>query len=390
MTRTQVWIRELLEQPRPCITLALAGGVEAGRKTEWKNALRGVKEALAGGGEPAERLAARLTAAGAEVNRSEEVRRGVVVLAAPARMEVHRVSAIPPLVRVADRFDVRVLLRLLAESQEKRFYIAALSQKRTRVIRCTEESSEEVPFPHGYSSSLEEALQTEAPDHRLDNRSSAGPSVGTGTVVFGTSSDRDGKDEYLLHFFREVDRAVNVILRGSEDPLVAAGVEHEIALYRRVNTYPHLIEPGIYGAPNALEGGVMRGRGMVLLEERARESGGIPADFDKRVGTGRASIRIPEIVSAAYEGRVSHLFFQESAEYRGTYDARRGVRHMDELREGAVDLIEAAAYETIRQGGAARLVTGSATPHGVPVCALFRYSKAMEESTRSSGASASS
>jgi hypothetical protein len=51
-----------------------------------------------------------------------------------------------------------------------------------------------------------------------------------------------------------------------------------------------------------------------------------------------------------------------------------------------VDLIEAAAFETIRQGGAARLLAGSAMPNGVPVCALFRYAASSEESTRSSGA----
>jgi hypothetical protein len=39
----------------------------------------------------------------------------------------------------------------------------------------------------------------------------------------------------------------------------------------------------------------------------------LPPDFDKRVGTGHASMQIQEIVVADHEGRVSHLYFQEEA-----------------------------------------------------------------------------
>jgi hypothetical protein len=218
-------------------------------------------------------------------------------------------------------------------------------------------------------------MQTRKPDHTLDNHVSGGASMGAGSVVFGTSSDRDDKDEHLLHFFNGLDRAVHTALKGSTEPLIAVGVEHELALYRRVNTYAGLVEAGVHGAPDGLEGGEIHKRALELLVDRAAEKDSeVPADFDKRVGTGHASTRVADIVAAAFEGRVSHFFFQAAAQYSGIYDpVRQRIKHTEDPTDSPVDLVEAAAFQTIRQGGIAKILPASAMPNGVPVCALFRY-----------------
>ncbi|HVW83580.1 MAG TPA: hypothetical protein VHB50_02830, partial [Bryobacteraceae bacterium] len=229
--------------------------------------------------------------------------------------------------------------------------------------------------------SLADAMQTRQPDHVLENRQGGIPSVGSmGGVISGSSTDREAKDEYLLHFFRNIDRAVNECLKNNA-PLIPVGVEHELALYRRVNTYQALIEQGVHGAPDGLEGGELQSRAMALLAERSRHFGNaVPADFDKRVGLGRASIRIPEIVSAAWEGRVSQLFFQEDAHYTGAFDpVRRRVKHTDDPLDSPVDLIESAAYQTVLHGGEARILPASAMPNGVAACAVFRYAPVAEK-----------
>ena len=204
--------------------------------------------------------------------------------------------------------------------------------------------------------------------------------------MFGTSSDRDDKDEYLLHFFMELDKVVNGLLRQSRVPLIPVGVEHEIALYRRVNTYPYLLDPGVHGAPDGLEGGEMHRRALQLLDQRSQEPGQVGlVDFDKRVGVGRASIHVHEIVVAAYEGRVSNLYFQSDAVYMGTYDpVRQRVKRTEDPIDSPVDLIDAAAIQTIMQGGDAGILPASAMPNGVTLCALFRYTVA--QNTAGAGA----
>ena len=371
-------LKEMISTPGPCITVALTGDESGDIATELKEAIRAIRrQLLAREVEPKELLSPFGSVAA-------DLRGPVIILRSPSVMLMRRVPWVRPVVKVDDRFDVRTVLTLRAA--QKSFYLLALSQNRTRLMKCTEDSSQEIAFPAGFPTSLAEAMQTRKPDHVLDNRASGGPSIGAGAVMFGTSSDRDDKDEYLLHFFMELDKVVNGLLRQSRVPLIPVGVEHEIALYRRVNTYPHLLDPGVHGAPDGLEGGEMHRRALQLLDQRSQEPGQVGlVDFDKRVGVGRASIHVHEIVVAAYEGRVSNLYFQSDAVYMGTYDpVRQRVKRTEDPIDSPVDLIDAAAIQTIMQGGDAGILPASAMPNGVPLCALFRYTVA--QNTAGAGA----
>jgi len=372
---TMAMIRRLASAAAPCITIVLVGN-EAGDTTiELKDAVNRVRAELRNTEVEVDALLEPVHNVDRDTRGVSRQRGPIVILRSPEVFHVFRASAaIPARVEVSERFHIRTVLALM--ESRRLFYVLALSQKRTRLLRCTEHDSTEVPFPDNVAVSLPDAMQTRKPDHVLDNRASAGPSMGAGGgVMFGTSTDREDKDEYMLHFFMELDKAVNSMLKGVSDPVIPVGVEHEIALYRRVNTWPHLIEPGVHGAPDGLEGGEMHRRALELLEQRLAEFGSqIPADFDKRVGTGHASTHLQEIITGAWEGRVSHLFFQSTAQYVGTYDpVRQKVKRTDDHLDSPVDLIEGAAWQTLRHGGEVRLLPGSALPNGVPACALFRY-----------------
>jgi hypothetical protein len=248
-------------------------------------------------------------------------------------------------------------------THEDEFYLLALSQKRTRLLHCTSQNSTPVDFPAGTPLSLSDAMQTRQPDHVLDNKSSAGPSVGSMRgVMFGTTTDRDAKDEYLTHYFQEIDRAVTRLLRGSGVPLIVAAVDRELALYRDVNTYPDLVEPGVAGAPDGLKGGEMHSRALALLQSRLAPGIRKALDqFDKSVGTGHASARGREILDAASEGRVSHLFVQESAAYRGYFQGEER------------DLLNDAIIRVIQRGGMVTLLKSEDMPGRAQMCAVFRY-----------------
>ncbi len=277
-----------------------------------------------------------------------------------------------------DEFQVRVLLPLATDVPL--FFILALSQKHTRLLRCTRTSVEEVALPQGVPTGLEESMATRKPDHTLDNRIAAGPSSGSSKgVMFGTSSDREKKDEYLLQFLKELDAGIQPLLRGEDAPLVVAAVEHEVALYRTVNSYAHLVEPGVYGAPDGLKGGEMHRRALELLDmviPTAAHQG--LENFEKQVGTGHASKNAQEIVKAAYEGRVAHLYFQENAEYRGEFDElRQKVKRSDDQTTRQRDLVNTAALQTLLHGGEVTVLPSAEMPNGVPICAVFRYAGAV-------------
>ncbi len=366
-------LKKLAAARPPCITAVIPGGANA--RARWQDAMREIEAAVRAkdASLPPDAFAGFREAL-ASVEELDATG-GTVVLSCPDfHYKFTSARPVSQLVEAGDTFNLRPVLSLL--DQKADFYILALSQNHPRLLHCTESTSGEVGLPPAVPKNYLEFRETRQPDHTLDGRSAGGPSVGSMKgVLFGTSSDRDNKDEYHHDYYRAIDRGVSNMLNGSNAPMVVVAVEHELALYRSLNTYPLFVEPGVHGAPDGLKGGEMHRRALELVAQYRPAGVRKPLEqFEKLAGTGHASSHAQEIVKAAYEGRVSHLFLQESAEYRGTFDdVRNRVKHHEDGISPLRDLLNDAIVQTLRHGGEANLLRSDEMPHGVPVCAVFRY-----------------
>ena len=114
------------------------------------------------------------------------------------------------------------------------------------------------------SQNLRVWLATRKPDHVLEQPlPRPGPSVGSMRgVSFGTNTDREREDEYLAHFFKEFDKAINTLLRGDTAPLLLAGTEDEIAIYRRVSTTATCSTSIVHGSPDGFSDRELHRRAM--------------------------------------------------------------------------------------------------------------------------------
>ncbi len=256
------------------------------------------------------------------------------------------------------------------------FYILALSQKDVRLLRCTEHSSEEVDVKDYFTPNINDFLGMSKPDHVLDNRITAGPSMGDGAgVIFGTNTEAEHKDEYLYQFFRQVNDGVVGLLRGQEKaPLVLCGVDEELAVYRRVNTWANTPGEAVRGAPNGLRGGEMHARAIeVLARAKDKELDDILAQHDRQAGE-IAQAGVDDLVRFAYEGRILHLFVAEQARAPGLFDEGqfRARAHQTE-RPGDEDLINAAAVQTIVHAGRVHVLPQARVPGNRPMACIARY-----------------
>src|SRR5579871_286558 len=241
---------------------------------------------------------------------------------------------------VGECFQLRPLLALVSKHVE--FYILALKLNDTRIFKCTDQFCEAAKFPRDAG--------TEA----------AGlvPGASQSSLRAEPVHDRDHPENHLGRFYREIDRDVNALLKDGHPPLVVVGVEHEVALFHRLTTYPECVEPGI---PGHLGQNEMYQQSLELVRSvttgptrRALEG------FDKQIGTGHASADVQEIVRAASTGRVEHLFLLENGAAPGVVD-------------GGADLLDKAAVQTLRHGGDVQTLLESSMPSGGPICAIFRY-----------------
>jgi len=374
---TMQQLKVLSSSPGPCITILFPLHHEDTRQIRiaGKNALQKVEQFLEQRNVDRKQLESIMEPLRGLTDEleAEPEQKGVVILRSPDLFQRYFVpQEVEESVTVADHFHVLPLIPVLWENRP--FYILALSQKHVRLLRCTNTTSEDIELPPALPRSLDEFLQIEQPDHVLDNASYSGPGAG-GTVMFGTSVEKERKDKHLLHFYKEVDRRVTELLRNDSAPLVIAGVEYELPLYRIVSKFPRLVEEGVRGAADGLKGGELHKRALDIVRAYwQKDADDALAMYEQFGGSNRASVSLKEIVKAAYDGRVLHLFVQEGAHHMGNFDEMtHRVRAHREEHPGDEDLINAAGVETLRHAGNVYVVPGKKIPHGSQMAAVMRY-----------------
>lgn len=282
-------------------------------------------------------------------------------------------EAVKSRAELGPRFYIRPLLAEL--TRQKVFYILALSQKDVRLLRCTARSSEEVALPPHVAAGFEAFMNSAKPDHLTEGRAAPGPGAGSSKgVMFTTSSDREDKGEYLAHFFRQIDRGVEELLRGKTDPVVLVGVEYEIALYRSLHSSLPLSLEAVQGAPNGLKSGEMHARALdALLRCYETKLDEALAHYNHKVGGG-ASNRLKDVVTAAHDGRVLTLLVSDTLETTGVFDeSTHSVKGRETGGPSDEDLVNDAAVQTIRHAGQVLVVPNGKMPNGAPLAAIFRF-----------------
>jgi hypothetical protein len=272
---------------------------------------------------------------------------------------------------VADRFHLKPLFPLFGE--EGRFYILALGQKKVRLLRADRQNLEEVPLK-GVPPSLDEALKYDAPERQLQFHTRTPPAMGRRSAMFhGHGGGVDESKEDLRRFCQMVERGVKKILRGEKAPLVIAGVESLLALYREVNSYRNLLEPSVPGNPKQSTDSRMHRQASKIVQpffRKAREEAA--ARYRQQMGTGLASKDIREVIPAAVHGQVEALFVPVGVQLWGTFDPRSNSLRLKKENHGSGDLLDFAAVHTFLNGGTVYAVEPPDLPDE-PLAAVFRY-----------------
>lgn len=286
--------------------------------------------------------------------------------------------SVPERVVMAERFDLKPLLPLFTSGG--RFYLLALSQKAVRLFEGTRFGIAEIDLqnvPQG----VREALKYDVREHQQQAHTGTGArgvQNKEGAVFHGQAEGVDDAKRKTLEYFRQVNRGIKGMLKDPWAPLVSAGTEVMLPLYRQANTYAGLIEDGIKGNPDGMRPDELHKAALETLEpvfNRARQAA--LDQYRSFTGTGRASGVLPEIVRAAAQGRVELALIPTSAEQWGRYDAERDAVEVHETAQhGDEDLVNEVAVQTVINHGAVYAVAPEEIPGASPVAAVFRYVQA--------------
>jgi Bacterial archaeo-eukaryotic release factor family 7 len=280
-------------------------------------------------------------------------------------------------VAVMNRFHIRPLLPLF--TGDGQFYILALSQNEIRLLLGTRDNVSEVDIRQGVGS-LAEVIQSDdlQTSLQLHTSGSAGGMSGSGSVTFHGQGggDASAKDD-LLRYFRLVGDGLTRFLQGDRAPLVLAGVEYLLPIYKEANTYPGLIDAVITGNPDLLNADELHKSAWDILGplfQAAQEEAF--AQYQQLAGQAseRAAGALEKIVPAAYHGRVETLFVAVGVQQWGVFNpGTNEIELHDRMESGDESLLDLAAVQTYLKGGIVYAVEPEIVPGGTAAAAVLRY-----------------
>ena len=279
------------------------------------------------------------------------------------------------LVVTKHRFYIKPLLPLM--SGDGQFYVLALSQDEVRLLEGSRDSVNEIEL-EGIPDSLAEALQYDSPQKQVRAVGTGGAGGGEGAVFHGHGLGTDTvAKQNLQRYFQMVDRGLREFLAGKRIPLVLAGVDYLLPIYREANSYGHLLEEGLTGNPEMLSAKELHQRAWNIVRPYfAQAQSDQTALYRQLAGRSddRASDVLKTIVQAAYEGRVATLFVPLGVRTWGIFDPEDYTLHVHlEKQPGDQDLLDLAAIHTFANSGVVYAVEPDAMPVDTLLAAVFRY-----------------
>lgn len=267
----------------------------------------------------------------------------LAIFASPDRFETHRLpNNLHPLVEVSDRFHVKPLLRATTFPQAA--WVLALSQGSVRLLEM------------GPSGPPEEVRVEGLPKD-----------------AWHSSGNKVHKAREAA-YARKVDTALRSVLTGSDLPLILAASQPMAALYRSVNTYPHLVAEREHGNPETTSDAELADAARSILDDvYAAQLAELAAHFDERRSQGRTAVDVSDIARLASLGAVDTVLVDIDVSLPGSVDDLGAVSFAEADDASNYGVIDEIARRVLLSGGRVLAVRAGDIPDGGPAAAILRY-----------------
>jgi hypothetical protein len=298
---------------------------------------------------------------------------GLALFLSPSGFRSYRLPLeFEELVVVNDRFHLKPLMPLMTNNEL--FYLLALSQNQIRLFQGTHYTITPVEI-EDLPKNLAAALQYDDPEEQLDFHNVADSSGSPVALYNGQGVETSDDKNQIWRYFQKIDAGLQSFLNNQSVPLILAGVEYLLPIYRQANSYPYLLENGITGNPDTLTAVELHSQAWPIAEQHFDQQRQQALNtYHNVVGTGRASENLEDILSAAENGQVDTLFVTLPEHCWGHFNPdNRNIEIHAQRVTGDEDLLDFAAIRTILQGGTVYAVDRDDMPNKQIIAAIFRY-----------------
>jgi hypothetical protein len=204
-----------------------------------------------------------------------------------------------------------------------------------------------------------------------------GSKGGTGTAGFHGHGEGQLDDKANLGiYFQEVDKTLfTEVLHDKNVPLVLAGVEYLIPIYKGVSKYNNIAEEAITGNQEHESQLVLFNKARQILDPYFKqETKKSLQNYYNQIATASTSSMPEKVIPASFYAQVSDLFVCKGEHIWGKFNKDENKLEIHtEKQEGDECLINMAAAQTYIHGGAVYLLEREQMPNESIIAAFLRF-----------------
>jgi hypothetical protein len=214
----------------------------------------------------------------------------------------------------------------------------------------------------------------EKDDQKLWRTGSSG--AGGGANYHGIGAGKPDEKENLAIYFDEVDETLcKTALNKENVPLLLAGVEYLIPIYKSVAKYKPIWDLALTGSHEHDDRNQLYEQAKKIMEpyfaERHEKA---LKNYWNQSATALTSSIPDDVIPAAHYKQVWHLFVQKDQHIWGTFDEMKNKLTIHETQEDADEcLVDKAVIKTLLNAGEVHVLPKDKMPGGSVIAALMRY-----------------
>jgi hypothetical protein len=254
------------------------------------------------------------------------------------------------------------------------FYVLVISKKQAKLYRADEFGMRYIPVK-GMPKGVEDVVHfEEKDDDDLFRTDTAG--AGAGAVYHGIGTGRPEPKANLAMYFDEVDETLwKEVLNKENVPLLLAGVEYLIPIYKQVAKYKPIWDDAITGSHEHedTQSLYQQAREKMAPYFRERVTKALNS-FANQSATELTSSVLDDVIPAAHYGRVSQLFAVKGEHLWGRFDEMNNVLTIHAAQEEDDEcLVDKTVIKTLLNGGEVFILPADKMPGGSKLAAIMRY-----------------
>jgi hypothetical protein len=302
---------------------------------------------------------------------------GLAAFISQDEMKVYRLPLnFVQMVNVNTYFYLKPLMPMLSGNGD--FYILAISQGKIWMLHGTRDNVDDIDLT-GVPANIQEALMWDDPEKQLQwHTQTTNPASSTErpAMFHGHGVGTDDQKDNLLRYFQKVDESLQGLLQDRYLPMILAGVDYLLPLYRQASSYPNILQQEITGSPKVWSADYLHEQAWEIMEPLFNRQ--FEDDVNRyRAFAGnntQATNDLKDIVSGAFFGRVDTLFVADEMQQWGDFDHETNtVQILNQGEAGARDLLDFAAVHTIINGGKVYVIEPEQIPASGLAAAILRY-----------------